>query len=216
MAQRRHHYERAFETYVRERQIPYVSVDEARRAIVPDGAPLRVRYGPASASSAFTQSPPSHPGPLKSFDFVLYGQDRHALIDVKGRKVMARSPVRGGAELRVGRLESWVTHDDVTSLSAWRELFGADFDAAFVFVYWCDVQPSKALFQEIFEYNGRWYALRAIGLDDYAGAMKTRSVKWQTVDLAGPAFERLSEPFASGWAKVQRRPVPAMASTQPG
>jgi hypothetical protein len=41
-----------------------------------------------------------------------------------------------------------------------------------------------------------WYALRAITLDAYAGAMRVRSPRWGTVDLPRADFERLSQPFA--------------------
>ncbi len=203
VAQRRHHYERAFEAYLRLQRIPYVAVDEARKALLPEGATFRIEGceiegGPASAA-------------LKSFDFVLYGDGVNQLVDVKGRKVSRRmggssavreaigkaGPAKGEAS---GRLESWVTMDDVESLRAWRSLFGEGFDSAFVFVYWCDEQPPDGLFQEVFDYQGKWYALRAITLDAYTGAMKTRSPRWRTVDLPRREFERLSQPFTPPWA----------------
>ncbi|CAN5870717.1 hypothetical protein BH11PLA1_BH11PLA1_15460 [soil metagenome] len=49
------------------------------------------------------------------------------------------------------------------------------------------------------EYQGRWYALRAIRLGAYASAMKARSLRWGTVDLPRADFERLSQPFAERW-----------------
>ena len=65
MAQRRFHYEQAFEAYLRANRIPYIAVDEARKSLLPADQPL-----PA----------------LKSFDFVVYGPDGiNRLIDVKGR-----------------------------------------------------------------------------------------------------------------------------------
>lgn len=67
MAQRRFHYDQAFEYYLRSKAIPYVAVDEAKKAL--DG-PVR----------------------LKSFDFVVYGSgDVNLLVDVKGRKHSGRS-----------------------------------------------------------------------------------------------------------------------------
>jgi hypothetical protein len=198
VAQRRHHYERAFETYLRLQRVPYVAVHEARKALLPENAPLKVTSIDASGVSTTLA--------LKSFDFVLYAAARNLLIDVKGRKIGRRSgddttpretvKPRGG---RSGRLESWVTQDDIDSLGHWRTLFGEGFDAAFVFVYWCDEQPPDGLFQEVFDYQGRWYALRAITLDAYTGSMKPRSPRWRTVDLPRAAFERLSQPFCPPW-----------------
>src|SRR5438552_11439907 len=61
MADRSVHYEAAFEAFLRHRGIPYVAVDEAKKALF---------------SSA----------KLKSFDFVVYSKNGpNLLIDVKGR-----------------------------------------------------------------------------------------------------------------------------------
>src|SRR5277367_4689809 len=72
MADRSIHYEAAFEAFLRDRAIPYVAVDEAKKALF------------ANAK-------------LKSFDFVVYSRSGpNLLIDVKGRQ--ARSRGRGGFE----------------------------------------------------------------------------------------------------------------------
>jgi hypothetical protein len=184
MAQRRHHYERAFEAYLRRRRLPYVAVDEAKKALLPADARLEVGVEGGGAMS------------LKSFDFVLYtadgaGPDRpNLLVDVKGRKV-------GGARRpgSPGRLESWVTEDDVASLRVWERLFGRGFAAAFVFVYWCDQQPPDGLFQEIFTHGERWYATRAVRLGEYARHMRPRSRRWRTVHVPRADFERISHPL---------------------
>lgn len=61
MRDRSGHYEAAFQELLRTRGIPYVAVDDAKRAL-------------------FAQAP------LKSFDFVVYSQrGRNLLVDVKGR-----------------------------------------------------------------------------------------------------------------------------------
>jgi hypothetical protein len=62
MANRDNHYERAFEEFLQSRGVPYVAVDEARRA----------HWGSSS---------------LKSLDFIVSPADSGAwLVDVKGRK----------------------------------------------------------------------------------------------------------------------------------
>lgn len=186
MSQRRHHYERAFEEYLRSRRIPYVSVDEARKALLPDAGAFRVGTPGGDAKGA-----------LKSFDFVVYGDGSNLLLDVKGRRVVARRSRNPEAAMSArSRLESWVTEDDVESLAHWERLFGTSFQAAFLFVYWCEDQPPDALFQEIFEYRGRWYALRAVTLAEYRRVMKPRSVRWRTVDVPTALFEEVSQPFA--------------------
>ena len=66
MAQRRLHYDAAFEHYLRSNQLPYVAVDEAKKAL-------------------------AGPRKLKSFDFVVYGSSKgNLLVDVKGRKHSGR------------------------------------------------------------------------------------------------------------------------------
>ena len=185
MAQRHHHYEQAFETFLRARRVPYVAVDEAKKALVPEGAPLLVRS--ADGQSA-----------LKSFDFVIYGPGTNLLVEVKGRRIPRRALAPGSAPAR-GRLETWVTLDDVESLDAWGRLFGPEFTPTFVFVYWCDEQPPDALFDEIFDHAGRWYSLRAVTLREYAAAMKTRSPRWRTVHIPIAAFDRISRPLVGGF-----------------
>ena len=181
MAQRQHHYEQAFEDYLRARRIPYVAVDEAKKALLPEPS---TPFGPLQCGGA-----------LKSFDFVIYGQGQNLLVEVKGRKVVRRvSSIPRAAS--TGRFENWVTVDDVSSLQRWEQLFGPEFHAAFVFVYWCDGQPPDALFQEMFECRGRWYALRAAKVQDYTRVMKVRSPRWRTVNVPPKVFETISTPFA--------------------
>jgi len=62
MADRAIHYEAAFEAFLRRRGTPYVSVDEAKKALFADTK-------------------------LKSFDFVVYSKNGpNLLVDVKGRR----------------------------------------------------------------------------------------------------------------------------------
>lgn len=67
MADRKVHYEAAFEAFIRGKGIPCVAVDEAKKAVF------------ASAK-------------LKSFDFVVYSQKgTNLLVDVKGRQMRSTS-----------------------------------------------------------------------------------------------------------------------------
>jgi hypothetical protein len=166
MAQRRFHYEVAFEHYLRSKSIPYVAVDEARRAMVDQSLKLS----------------------LKSFDFVVYSQGvTNLLIDVKGRKHSSKSGASG--------LQNWVTEDDVKCLVQWEKIFGSGFAGAFVFMFWCDAQPPDALFHEMFEFGEKWYAVQAVRLADYQQHMKPRSAKWETVSLPSKAFKDIAVPL---------------------
>ncbi|MBI1337775.1 MAG: hypothetical protein GC164_12545 [Phycisphaera sp.] len=166
MAQRRFHYDAAFERYLRDRTVPYVAVDEARRAL--DAG----RHPPVS---------------LKSFDFVVYSEHGpNLLVDVKGRKHTGRSRKS---------LDNWVTRNDVESLERWENIFGANFRGAFAFLYWCEASPPEALFQDVFTVGERWYAVLAITLDDYKDHMKQRSPRWDTVSIPAQDYARLSRPI---------------------
>lgn len=181
MAQRRHHYEHAFERYLRDSKIPYISVNETKKSILPDGALLT------------TQAEDEPPKKLKNFDFVVYGAGTNLLVEIKGRRLPAVR-LKDGTPAKP-RMESWVTMDDIDALTRWRALFGPEFEPVFVFVYWCDDVPPDGLFVEVFEHRSRWYTVRAITLDAYVGAMKVRSPKWGTMNLAASDFEALSSPF---------------------
>jgi hypothetical protein len=102
------HYEAAFEDFLRNRQIPYVAVDEARRAAFRDAK-------------------------LKSFDFIVYSaRDTNWLADIKGRRWAARATGRRRA------WENWVTQADLDGLTQWQGVFGDGFRAMLVFAYWLD------------------------------------------------------------------------------
>ncbi len=99
------HYEAAFEDYLRGRRIPYVAVDEAKKASFRDAQ-------------------------LKSFDFIVYSTGQtNWLIDIKGRRWHARRP--GGKPT----WENWVTQEDLDGLRRWEEVFGAGFAGLLVFAY---------------------------------------------------------------------------------
>lgn len=203
--QRRHHYEQAFEHYLRGKCVPYVAVDEARKALLPEGHQLRV-IDPIDAAHAATTGtePPTHA--IKSFDLVLYPgtpEGENLLVEVKGRRIPPRtlsptarhsSPHRPQGRPK-SRLESWATEDDIRSLQVWEALFGQGFAATLVFVYWCEEEPPAPLFEEIFEFQGRWYSIRAIRVRDYARRMRPRSLRWRTVHLAQADFDQLSGPL---------------------
>jgi hypothetical protein len=87
MADRNVHYEAAFEAFLRDKGIPCVAVDEAKRALF------------ANAK-------------LKSFDFVVYSKNGpNLLIDVKGRQLRNRSSRKGfetwATEQDVNDLMQW-------------------------------------------------------------------------------------------------------------
>jgi hypothetical protein len=184
------HYEEAFEQYLKFRKVPHVCVDMARQCLpAPPGERTLRLPGPPTGVDNGTA--------LKFFDYVVYGAETNLLVEVKGRRIPPRASSNEGTKPARGpRLECWTTLDDLGSLQRWKTLFGPGFEPLLVFVYWCEAEPPTFLFQEIFEYNRRWYALRSIRIEDYIAAMKVRSLKWRTVDLSPKDFENISNPFA--------------------
>ncbi len=191
MAERRSHYERAFERYLRDRGASHVFLNDAKRVVVDEGARLRPPALTEHENTELAERGVSLGGvrTLKSFDLVLYSDSVHAIVDVKGRKVSAKL---GGP--RTPRLENWVTEDDIDSLIVWETLFGEGYEAAFVFVYWCESRPPMGLFDDAFEHHGRWYGLRGAVLSEYRGVMKPRSARWRTVHVDQGTFEEISRP----------------------
>ncbi len=185
MNARRHHYERAFEAYLRDRRIPYVSVGDARKALLPEGASLHLDAEDGATAKS-----------LKSFDFMIYGEQENLLIEVKGRKVARARSASGQRASSRRRLECWVTRQDLDALRTWEKLFGEGFEAAFCFCYWCEEQPPDGLFQELIVHQDRWYALRAIRVRDFISASRVRSPRWGTFDLSASDFEALSHPLS--------------------
>lgn len=161
MADRKVHYEAAFEGFLREHGIPYVAVDEARKAMFSSAA-------------------------LKSFDFVVYSKSGpNLLVDVKGRQLRAKNG-------RCGSFQTWATEQDVNDLLQWQQVFGNDFKAVLMFVYWID--PPLVSEPGMFCFRDRWYWLLGVDLCEYQEHMRRRSAKWETVALPQQEFRSLARP----------------------
>jgi hypothetical protein len=211
MADRTIHYEAAFEGFLRHRRIPYVAVDEAKKALF------------ANAK-------------LKSFDFVVYPPEKpRLLIDVKGRSLRNRSKRSGfetwATEADVSDLLQWeqVFGEGFTAIFAfvyWIDppLFAGGGEigrqaeeavASNVRRPTLDVQPKAAgsgadlLFtadcppptadssEGMFEFRDRWYLLMGVDLAEYRDHMRRRSAKWETVCLPAEDFRSLARPIES-------------------
>jgi hypothetical protein len=164
MTQRNIHYEAAFEDLLRSRGVPYVAVDEARRAIFSNIS-------------------------LKSFDFLVYSESGpNLIVDVKGRKFPDTLP---GPKKGASRIwENWITRGDAEDLQKWQGVFGPDYQAVLVFAYWLQGPPRRAPFEEVHCYRKNQYAFMAIPLADYLSAARLRSVQWQTLTMPTREFTR--------------------------
>src|SRR5438046_10169499 len=111
MADRTVHYEAAFEAFLRQRGVPYVAVDEAKKALFSNAK-------------------------LKSFDFVVYSKNGpNLLIDVKGRQHRDK---RRGSSTSAGTFQTWTTERAVDDLLQWEQVFGDGLRAILAFISWAD------------------------------------------------------------------------------
>ena len=171
MTRRHNHYEAAFEAYLRELEVPYVAVDEAKRA----------RMGGRS---------------LKNLDFIVspVGGRERWLVDVKGRRFGSTHTTSG----RRGQAwKNWSTRDDIESMAHWQRLFGPPFTPLLAFVYLVvdDVAPLPA--DQLFPFRKRLYALVGIRFDHYVSGARIISPKWGTCAMPVEHFRELARPLAS-------------------
>jgi hypothetical protein len=153
------HYERAFESWLKDNGVQYLLVDQQKRA-------------------AFSRSK------IKSFDFLFYAPDSNAYIaEIKGRKFS------GKTFTAFGSLPNWVTIDDVKGLGNWVKIFGGRYQGLFVFAYELENIDVDTDGREIYEYLGGRYVFVAIRLSDYQKGATGRSKKWKTVHLSAEFYK---------------------------
>jgi hypothetical protein len=154
------HYERAFENWLIDNHVQYISIDEHKRA-------------------TFARCK------VKSFDFLLYPVDGQVIIaEVKGRKF------KGTSLSKLTGLQCWVTTEDVEGLAKWQEIFGLNHQAVFVFVYEMENIDVDFDGRAVYDFVQKRYVFFCIKLDDYRSFMKVRSPKWQTVALPADRFRQ--------------------------
>ncbi len=158
-------YEQAFENWLIDNRLQYLPVDQHKRKI-------------------FARSK------IKSFDFLLYPANSKPMIaEIKGRKF------KGTTLAKTPNLQNWVTMDDVRGLIIWEQVFGADFDAAFIFAYKFERIDVEADGTEVYNFAENQYIFYVVRLDDYRAFMTVRSPKWQTVTLPAAKFREFAVPL---------------------
>jgi len=165
MANRDNHYEAAFEQYLRDRHLPYVAVDEAKRSLMSDGRSI------------------------KSLDFIVSSRGPTTwLVDVKGRRFPS-----GDDQKQYWK--NWSTRDDLDSLGRWEILFGEQFAGLFVFAYNIVGDRAPLAAEQLFEFRDSLYGFVAIRLSDYAASAREISPAWDTVAMPTAEFRHLARPI---------------------
>ena len=169
MTRRHNHYEAAFEAVLREYEVPYVAVDEAKRSRM------------AGRS-------------LKNLDFIVSPPNaaERWLVDVKGRRFGSSSKQAGR---RHQAWKNWATRDDIESMAHWQTLFGVPFRPLLVFAYEIvdDVAPLPA--EQLIPFRKRLYAMVAIRFDHYVSGARVISPKWGTCAMPADRFRELARPL---------------------
>jgi len=166
VADRKVHYEAAFEDLLRARGVPYVAVDEAKRAL----------FSTAK---------------LKSFDYVVYSKNGpNLLVDVKGRSLRNRTKRTGfetwATEQDVTDLMQW----EQVFGEGFKAVFGFTYwiDPPLL-------HETTGGEPGIHSFRDRWYLMMGVELCEYREVMRRRSEKWTTVCLKAEDFRSLARPI---------------------
>jgi hypothetical protein len=179
MANRRNHYESAFEAFLQNRRVPYVAVTEARRSRLPNGETI------------------------KNLDFLVSPPGRETLlIDIKGRRFPSgfRQP---------HYWKHWTTRDDLDGLTAWQSLFGVGFRGMFVFAFDVVADRSPVPETMLFDFRDHRYAFIGIRLEDFLNSARMISPRWHTYALPLREFRRRARPFEGFLAPAAPIPAQA-------
>ncbi|MBI5762875.1 MAG: HYExAFE family protein [Planctomycetes bacterium] len=177
MAERRSHYELAFEALLNRRGTPFVAVEDVRHVV-------KGRLG------------------AKTFDYVVYPSGGPAyLVEVKGRKLPA------GVERSDARTNNWITRADLEGMQTWQEVFGAEYVTSFVFAFWLSgkERPGGAATmmnaedRSVVPFAGRRYSFWLVRQADYARHQKQRSKRWDTLTIPTEDFRRISTRLQAVW-----------------
>lgn len=130
---RSNHYEAAFEAYLQSLRVTCIAVDETKRS----------QLGP---------------GPVKSLDFIVHGEEWKLLVDIKGRRYPG-----GSAGKKRNVWECWSTQEDISGLTRWVELFGPEYRGLLVFAYQLATEVDlPADSEDLWTFREQRYLYRAV------------------------------------------------------
>jgi hypothetical protein len=147
-------------------------------------------------------------GSLKSLDFIVSPPGQVSwLVDVKGRRFPS-----GDEHHQYWR--NWSTRDDLRSLAAWQNHFGAGFSPFLVFAYHVVGRRSPLPSEQLFLFRGEHYGFLAVRLADYVPHARPLSASWDTVAMPTAMFRRAARPL-DDWLQAAALPAgPVMADWQ--
>lgn len=162
---RTNHYERAFEHFLRRRDIPHFANRQEFRNSLEDGESL------------------------KNFDFIVSDcLGCNWIIDLKGR----RFP---GGQSSKRYWKNWITSEDMSGLLQWETRLGTNFHGLLVFAYLVEGDRAPLPENDLFLWRGRCYAFIAVDLHDYLSEARMISPRWQTYELPTKRFRAMGRSF---------------------
>ena len=145
-------------------------------------------------------------GSLKSLDFIVSPPGQLSwLIDVKGRRFPS-----GDEQKQYWK--NWSTRDDLRSLAAWAQHFGAGFCPMLVFAYHLVSDRSPLPRDELFAFRGQEYGFLGVRLSDYVPYARPLSESWDTVAMPTGLFRRAALPLETLFTQ-RAEPSPAPTPT---
>ena len=158
-------YERAFEQYLRDHQLPYLAINQRRRPVA--GGRL-----------------------LKNFDFLVRARSgQHYLVEVKGRQFPY---VNRGRKVY---WENWIHEQDLEGLRLWRDYFGFGFTGLVCYAYLIAEERYVESFPSRAEWRGHTFGLVALTLETFLECAEQRSSRWQALHIPPAAFRQLIAPL---------------------
>ena len=158
-------YERAVEEYLRSHQLPYLAVNQRRRALAAQRS-------------------------LKNFDFLVRARSgQHYLMEVKGR------PFPYVHRARKVYWENWVHEEDLEGLRLWRDYFGFGFTGLVCYAYLVTEAEFLESFPSRSQWQGRNFGLVALTLEDFLQWAEQRSSRWRAKHIPPVLFRQLIHPL---------------------
>jgi hypothetical protein len=169
---------------------------------------LRVRRLPYIAVDEARRSLAAD-GSLKSLDFIVSPPGAWSwLIDVKGRRFPS-----GDEQKQYWK--NWSTRDDLRSLAAWGEHFGAGFCPLLVFAYHLVGDRAPVARELLFPFRGAEYGFLGVRLADYVPYARPLSTSWDTVAMPTGLFRRAARPLDEVFGQPPAIDPVAMPDWQP-
>ncbi|MGH9922512.1 MAG: HYExAFE family protein [Nitrososphaerales archaeon] len=161
-------YENMFEALLREKQLPYIAINEAKRAVVNNKR-------------------------IKSFDFIVSSKNGVFLIDIKGKQFPYGKGLR-----ETDYWENWIHDDDLDGLELWERIFRSNTaKGLLVFPYKIKFEKHINEFRCKFKFKNYWYGLVAVTPKEYRNNSKIRSSKGQVhaIYISRKLFPKVARPL---------------------